>query len=88
MRHETDGRYRVARYHELNVSVKVHTGPDFDDAIGTTCDKFNLLSVFADRHFRLYSVVFLVRTLVHRVLRLDNDHASDYFAVRILGIMW
>ena len=87
MGHEADGRYRVARYHELNVSVEAHALPDLDDTVGASRDVLNLLLVLANGHLRLHSVVLLISTLMHRVLWLDNDHAGDDIFMRISFIM-
>ena len=68
MGHEADGRHRVARYRELNVSVEAHALSDLDDTIGASSDVLKLLRVILNRHLLLHSFVFLISTLLHRVL--------------------
>ena len=75
----------MLRHYELDISVQMHASPDLDNAATTARYELDLLLVLGNGHL-LLCVILLVAALLHEILRLDDDHASDVFEVGLFVI--
>ena len=61
----------------------MNASPDLDTSRATARHELNFLLVLGDRNL-LRRIVLLVTALLHEVLGLDDDHASDILRVRLV----
>jgi len=85
MRHKGQSRHSakfgLPVHIKLHLLLQPHTRPDLNKSTGTARHELYFLLVLGDRHL-LLPIVLLIAALLHEVLRLDDDHASDVQFVR------